>query len=76
MDRTLYSEEHELFRKSFRTFLEREVVPHQMRWLEAGIVDREVWRKAGEAGFLLVWQEAAVSHPTLGVQKLGPRLCD
>ena len=31
---------------------------------------------AGEAGFLLVWQEAAVSHPTLGVQKLGPRLCD
>ena len=52
MDRTLYSEEHELFRKSFRTFLEREVVPNQERWMEAGIVDREVWRKAGEGGFL------------------------
>ena len=52
MDRTLYSEEHELFRKSFRTFLEREVVPHQMKWIEAGIVDREAWLKAGAAGFL------------------------
>ncbi len=57
MDRTLYSEEHELFRKSFRTFLEREVVPHQMRWIEAGIVDRDVWRKAGQAGFLCPWME-------------------
>ena len=57
MDRTLYSEEHELFRKSFRTFLEREVVPHQMRWIEEGIVDRDVWRKAGEAGFLCPWLE-------------------
>jgi acyl-CoA dehydrogenase len=57
MDRTLYSEEHELFRRSLRTFLEREVVPHQMRWIEAGIVDRDVWRKAGEAGFLCPWLE-------------------
>lgn len=57
MDRTLYSEEHELFRKSFRTFLEREVVPHQMRWIEAGIVDRDIWRKAGQAGFLCPWME-------------------
>ncbi|HVH46276.1 MAG TPA: acyl-CoA dehydrogenase family protein [Labilithrix sp.] len=57
MERTLYSEEHELFRKSFRTFLEREVVPHQMRWIEAGIVDREIWRKAGAAGFLCPWLE-------------------
>src|SRR4051794_27915593 len=41
MDCTIYSEDHELFRKSFRTFLEREVVPNQMKWIEAGIVDRE-----------------------------------
>ena len=52
MDRTLFSEEHQTFRRSFRTFVEREVVPHQARWREAGMVDREVWRKAGEAGFL------------------------
>jgi acyl-CoA dehydrogenase len=58
MERTLFSEEHELFRKSVRTFFEREVVPHQMRWIEAGIVDREVWRKAGAAGILCPWLES------------------
>jgi len=57
MDRTIYGEDHEHFRRSFRTFLEREVVPNQMRWIEAGIVDREVWRKAGAAGFLCPWLE-------------------
>ncbi len=57
MDRTLFSEDHELFRKSFRTFLQRAVVPNQMRWIEAGIVDREVWLEAGKAGFLCPWLE-------------------
>ncbi len=52
MDRTLYEEEHELYRKSFRSFVQREIVPHQMRWIESGMVDREVWRKAGQGGFL------------------------
>ncbi len=57
MERTLFREDHELFRKSFRQFLEREVVPHQERWREAGIVDREAWTKAGENGFLCPWLE-------------------
>ena len=52
MKRTLYSEEHEAFRRSFRQFLEREVKPHQERWAQAGMVDREAWRKAGQGGFL------------------------
>jgi len=55
VDRTLFSEEHELFRKSFQTFVAREVVPNQERWNEAGMVDRETWRKAGAAGFLCPW---------------------
>lgn len=59
MDRTLFSEEHELFRKSFRKFLEREVVPHQDRWRAQGIVDRDAWRKAGAEGFLCPWMEEA-----------------
>jgi len=63
MDRTIYSEDHELFRKSFRTFLEREVVPNQMAWIEAGIVDREAWRKAGAAGFLCPWLETDYGGP-------------
>ena len=52
MDRTLFREEHEMFRRSFRQFVEREVVPNQERWREAGSVDRETWRKAGQSGFL------------------------
>ncbi|CAN5309899.1 acyl-CoA dehydrogenase family protein [soil metagenome] len=55
MERTLFSEEHDAFRKAFRQFAEREVVPHQARWREAGQVDRAIWRKAGAAGFLCPW---------------------
>jgi acyl-CoA dehydrogenase len=55
MDRNIYSEEHELYRKSFRQFLEREVIPNQEKWREQGIVDREAWQKAGAAGFLCPW---------------------
>ena len=63
MDRNLFSEEHEQFRQSFRTFVEREVRPNQERWREQGIVDRETWRKAGEAGFLCPWLEAEHGGP-------------
>ncbi|MEM9463122.1 MAG: acyl-CoA dehydrogenase family protein [Myxococcota bacterium] len=55
MKRSLFSEEHDLFRDSVRRFVEREVVPHQERWNEAGSVDREAWRKAGHAGLLCPW---------------------
>jgi acyl-CoA dehydrogenase len=41
----------------------REVSPHQERWREKGIVDREAWRKAGEAGFLCPWLEEEYGGP-------------
>lgn len=63
MDRTLFSEEHELFRRSFRQFIEREVKPNQERWNQAGMVDREAWRKAGEQGFLCPWLEEEHGGP-------------
>jgi acyl-CoA dehydrogenase len=59
MQRHLFRDDHELFRRSFRAFLEREIVPHQARWREAGIVDREAWRKAGAGGFLCAWLDEA-----------------
>ncbi len=52
MERTLFSEEHELFRKNVRDFFAREVIPHQERWRREGMVDRDAWRKAGAAGLL------------------------
>ena len=49
---TLYTSEHEDFRKTARTFYEREVIPHHEQWERDGIVPRELWLKAGEAGLL------------------------
>ncbi|MFW6067153.1 MAG: acyl-CoA dehydrogenase family protein [Myxococcota bacterium] len=63
MQGTSFSEEHEMFRKSFRSFLEREVVPHQERWREEGMVDRDVWRKAGASGFLCPWMDEGYGGP-------------
>jgi acyl-CoA dehydrogenase len=57
MDRTLFSEEHQSFRKAFRQFCEREIVPNQSKWRDQGQVDREIWRKAGAQGFLCTWMD-------------------
>src|SRR5258706_8153769 len=46
-----------MFRTSFRSFVDRDVRPHQAEWNEAGSVDRDTWRKAGAAGFLCPWLE-------------------
>ena len=63
MDRDLFGEEHDLFRQAFRQFVDREVVPHQARWNQAGIVDRSAWRAAGRAGFLCPWMEERWGGP-------------
>jgi alkylation response protein AidB-like acyl-CoA dehydrogenase len=52
MQRDLFDEEHELFRRSFRRWLDKEVVPHYLEWEDAQIVPREVFAAAGEHGFL------------------------
>ncbi len=50
--RTLFGPEHEEFRKSLRRFFAEEVMPHHERWEEQQHVDREIWKRAGELGFL------------------------
>ena len=50
MKRGLYTEDHELYRETVREFLAREVVPHWERWDDEHLIDREVFRKAAEAG--------------------------
>jgi acyl-CoA dehydrogenase len=52
MRREIFSEEHEVFRGEVRRFVEKEVEPRVLAWNEAGISDRETWRKLGAAGFL------------------------
>ena len=50
--RTLFTDEHEIFRASVGKLLDQECVPHHERWEEQGHIDREAWRKAGEQGLL------------------------
>jgi alkylation response protein AidB-like acyl-CoA dehydrogenase len=50
--RTLFEPEHELFRESYRSFLERHVAPYHEQWEKDKIVDRSVWLEAGKQGFL------------------------
>ena len=66
MERKIFTQEHAMFRDAFRRFVEREIVPHHERWEHEGIVEREVWRKAGENGFL--GMEVPEEYGGLGVK--------
>jgi alkylation response protein AidB-like acyl-CoA dehydrogenase len=50
--RTLYDTDHELFRDTVRAFAEKELVPNVEQWERDGIVPRDVFTRAGEAGLL------------------------
>ncbi|PJE37243.1 acyl-CoA dehydrogenase [Pseudooceanicola lipolyticus] len=66
MKRTLYDEEHEIFRKTVRAWAERNVYPHADSWREAGCVSREVWKSAGAEGFLCMFADE--KYGGLGLQ--------
>ncbi|MDH3810411.1 MAG: acyl-CoA dehydrogenase family protein, partial [Gammaproteobacteria bacterium] len=55
MERSIFDEDHEMFRDSVRSFMQKEIGPHAERWNEQGIVDREAFIKAGEMGLLCMW---------------------
>jgi acyl-CoA dehydrogenase len=57
MDRTIFDEDHEMFRDASRAFLINEIKPHVDRWNEEEIVDREAFLKAGEQGMLCMWAD-------------------
>jgi len=63
MKRELFSEDHEIYRRTVREFFEREAVPKQEQWREAGSVDRQTWLAAGEAGLLCPWVEEKWDGP-------------
>ncbi len=51
MNITYFTEEHELFRKSFQEFLQKEVVPHIEKWEKTGTIERFIWKKFGDMGY-------------------------
>ncbi|MEM7114213.1 MAG: acyl-CoA dehydrogenase family protein [Chloroflexota bacterium] len=64
----MYEEEHLMFRDAFRAFLQKEAVPYEEEWTEAGIVDPVIWRKAGENGFLCM--DVPEEYGGLGVEDI------
>ncbi|MDT0159062.1 MULTISPECIES: acyl-CoA dehydrogenase family protein [unclassified Bacillus (in: firmicutes)] len=45
-------EEHQIFRKALKKFLEREAYPFYSQWEQERLIPRDFWRKMGEQGFL------------------------
>ena len=64
---TWYSEEHRLYTESVRRFFADELAPNIERWIDAGIVDRVFWVKAGEAGILGAAIEEAYGGAGAGI---------
>jgi len=52
MNNIYFTEEHELFRKSLKDFLQKEVVPYVDDWEKTGVIDKSIWKKLGDMGFL------------------------
>ena len=77
------TEDLEIFRDAFGKFLERECAPHVERWNEQEHVDVEIWRKAGEKGFLLPSAPeeyggggGSYAHEAIIIESLGRRGID
>ena len=51
MNSMYFTEEHEVFRASFKDFLQKEVVPHIEKWEKTGSIERFIWKKFGEMGY-------------------------
>lgn len=52
MKRSIFEPEHDLFRESVEHFVATQILPHHATWEEAGIVDKSMFRAAGDAGLL------------------------
>ena len=52
LQRDIFTSEHDAFRDMVRAFIARHITPYHEQWERDGMVSREVWRRAGEAGLL------------------------
>ncbi len=52
MERTLFEEEHNIFRESVRRFYDEHIMPHHAQWEKDGQISRDAWREAGKQGLL------------------------
>ncbi len=48
----MFTEEHHMFRKAVRSFLEKEVTPHIEKWEQDGETPRSLYKRMGDLGYL------------------------
>ncbi|WP_019413225.1 acyl-CoA dehydrogenase family protein [Paenisporosarcina sp. TG20] len=53
------TDEHVMFRKSLRKYLEKEAVPQYEKWEEDRLIPKTFWKKLGEMGYLCPQVEEA-----------------
>ncbi|GHE23333.1 acyl-CoA dehydrogenase family protein [Sphingobacterium griseoflavum] len=52
MQATLLTDEHQTFRETLRAFIRKEIAPYVDQWEKEGQIDRSIWKKMGEMGFM------------------------
>ncbi|MGO1949387.1 MAG: acyl-CoA dehydrogenase family protein, partial [Mycobacteriaceae bacterium] len=52
LPRTIFEEEHDMFRDTCKGFVDTEVRPNVDRWHEQGYSDRSMFKAAGDLGLL------------------------
>ncbi len=52
IERTLFTEDHKIFRDTVRRFIEEEITPFHASWEKEGKISRKAWTKAGDLGLL------------------------
>ena len=52
LPRTIFDDEHKMFRETARDFVAKEITPHVDQWHEQGYCDRDMYKKAGDLGLL------------------------
>ena len=57
MSNVILKEEHAIFRKAFRQFLQQHAAPNFEKWEQEKQVPRSFWLEAGKQGFLCPWAE-------------------
>ena len=72
--RTLFNEEHTLFRQSVRRLMQKEVAPHYDQWEKDGCVSRDLWRKAGALADLKVGDKVRIAFHADGTTSIADRI--
>jgi len=66
LPRTIFTEEHDLFRDTIKDFIAKEITPNNAQWEKDKMVSRESWKKLGDNGFLCL--QAPEKFGGLGIQ--------